>query len=169
MVTDNIGISAALSGASQKAKRSVVDNIATFSGGIIMIFGVAQLAGPAPLHLFIGMGSEAGAYIVGAQWTVFGILLILGGALPIRPLATYAAEFLLLGSICAVAILFFQQTGFLAIAVQVIIGGLAFASSSSVRLADRAQMKRQLKYISANSNQHQKTKENSDEGILNAK
>lgn len=165
MATDRIATGTTLSGASSKGKRSVVDNIATCSGAIVMILGVAQLAGPVPLHLLIGMGSEAGAYIVGAQWAVFGMLLIFGGAIPIRPLATYAAEFLLLGSLCAIAILLLQQAGFLAVAVQVIIGALAFASSSSVRLADRAQIKRQLKYIRANSDQRQKTNQNAVEGI----
>lgn len=134
-----------------RAPRGMIDTIATGSGGLIMFLGVLQLVGPGPLRLLIDMGSEVGAYIVAAQWTVFGFLLMMGGAFTVRPLATYAAEFLLLSSSCAITIMILRKAGTLSIGVQVIILLLAIASSSMMRMADRMQAKRELHYIRAQS------------------
>lgn len=137
--------------APHRAPRGVIDRIATGSGGVIMFLGILQLVGPGPLRLLIGMGSEVGAYIVAAQWAVFGFLLMTGGAFTIRPLATYAAEFLLLSSSCAIVILFLVEAGALSIGMQIIIAILATASSSTMRMADRVQAKREFRYIRAQS------------------
>lgn len=134
-----------------RAPRGVIDSIATGSGGVIMFLGILQLVGPGPLRLLIGMGSEAGAYIVAAQWAVFGFLLMMGGVFTIRPLTTYAAEFLLLSSSCAIAILFLLEAGIVSIGVQVFIAILAVASSSMMRMADRVEAKQKLRQNRAQS------------------
>jgi hypothetical protein len=118
--------------------RASVFGASVFSGGAVIMLGMAELSDSQSFHIATGLGSEIAASIIAVQWIVFGVFLFIGGLFSRRLLTTYAADFLMLSSICAAIVLLVNSASPMALAIQFLIAVLAFVSSSLIPRHKRA-------------------------------
>lgn len=120
------------------------DRIAVLAGTVVTIFGLGELFLPLLLQPFTGLESGNAATMIGALWTVLGLMLLLGGGARLRAIAISAAEFLLIISACGLAVMLWKSAGVLPVFTHGTIAGLCFVSGGLVRLTDRSDLKKEI-------------------------
>ena len=120
------------------------DRIAGLTGAVVMAFGMGELFAPLVLQPFTGLETGNGAAIIGALWSVLGLMLLFGGGARLRPVAIFAAEFLLLTSACGLAVMLWKSAGIIPVATHGAIAALCLVSTGLVRLTDRSELKKEI-------------------------
>ncbi|APG62028.1 hypothetical protein LPB140_03465 [Sphingorhabdus lutea] len=128
-----------------KPRSAIIDMIAFITGSAALAGGLLTLFAPLPIEMLTGMGEGIGADAVAAQWSIFGLLLIFGSAAKLRAISIFAAEFLLISSLCLLAILIWREAGSVSVGIQIAVAALAFITSGLARIADKVEMSRDLK------------------------
>lgn len=132
-----------------KATRSggAVDHIAAATGVPILVLGVVQLTAPSMVAPFTGIEPGNGAAILGVLWAAFGGLLALGGIIRARVVAIFAAEFVLIAALAALAVTLVTQPEFIPLLVHGAMAFFGLLSSGFARLTDKAELKRELRLM----------------------
>lgn len=120
------------------------DRIAGLAGAVVMAFGLGQLFAPLVLQPLTGLESGNGAALIGALWSVLGLMLLFGGGAKLRPIAMSAAELLLVTGACGLAVMLWKSAGILPVATHGTIAVLSLVSTGLVRLTDRSELKKEI-------------------------
>lgn len=126
------------------SKSFVADRLAALAGAVVMAVGIAELLMPLALVPFTGLEPGKAAAILGAIWSVLGLMLILGGAAKLRAITIAAAEFLLILSACALAVMLWSSAGVMPITMHGAMAGLCLVSGGLVRLTDRSELRKEI-------------------------
>ncbi len=132
-----------------KAPRTggAVDHIAAASGVPILVLGVVQLVSPDLAAPLTAIEPGTGSAILGVLWAVLGGLLTFGGIIRTRIVAIFAADFVLIAALAAVAVTLFSQPEFIPLMVHGAMAFFGLLSSSFARLTDKADLKRELRLM----------------------
>ena len=124
-----------------------VDHIATITGILILGLGVTQLVSPVLAAPLTGIAPGTGAEILAVQWVVLGGLLAVGGIIRTRVVTIFAAEFVMISAVAALAVTLFNQLDLVPLLVHGAMAFLALVSSGFARLTDKADLKRELRLM----------------------
>ncbi|MGB3472548.1 MAG: hypothetical protein WBA51_17170 [Erythrobacter sp.] len=135
----------------QHRQGSAVDHIAAASAVPVLAIGVSQLVTPLFAAPFTGFESGPTSLILALQWIVFGGILMAGGVLRIRVVAMFAAEFLFVTGLIAAAFMVLTTQERLPLLVHCGITIIGLVISGITRLADSAELKRDLRFARASA------------------
>lgn len=124
-----------------------VDHIAAATGVPILVLGVVQLTAPNLVAPFTGIEPGTGTAILGVLWAFFGGLLAISGIIRTRVVAIFAAEFVLIAALAALAVTLVTRPDFIPLLVHGAMAFFGLLSSGFARLADKADLKRELRLI----------------------
>lgn len=132
-----------------KAARTggAVDHIAAATGVPILVLGVAQLVAPVWTSPLTAIEPGTGAAILGVLWAVLGGLLTIGGVLRTRVVTIFAAEFVLITALAALAVILFTRPEFVPLLVHGAMAFFGLLSSGFARLTDKADLKQELRLM----------------------
>lgn len=134
--------------AQKPAKQNgVIDLLAVATGTAAGALGAVQLFAPFMGGPLTGLDNSVGSQLVALQWLVLAGLLLVGGITHIRVVSIFAAEFLMIGALSALAINLWYDHQSLAVFVHGAIAAMAFSCSGFARLTDKADLKRELKIM----------------------
>lgn len=124
-----------------------VDHIAAANGALILALGVTQLAAPDFAAPLTGIEAGTGAEILGLQWAALGALLAIGGIIRTRVVSIFAAEFVMISAIAALAVTLVKRPDAVPLLIHGSVLFLGLISSGFARLTDKAELKRELRLI----------------------
>ncbi len=128
-------------------QHTAVDGLAVATATAVAVLGAMQLFVPALASPLTGLEAGAGSQIIAVQWLALSVLLLVGGISRLRPVSIFAAEFLMIGAIAACIIMVFRTSYSVAALVHGAIAAMAFACSGLARLFDKAELKRELRFV----------------------
>lgn len=121
-----------------------VDYIAAGTGVPILVLGVVQLVAPELVAPLTAVEPGTGAAILGVIWAVLGGVLAIGGIIRARVVTIFAAEFVLITALAALAVTLFRRPEFIPLLVHGTMAAFGLLSSGFARLTDKADLKREL-------------------------
>lgn len=124
-----------------------VDHVAAATGVPILVLGVVQLVSPYWAAPLTGIEPGTGAAVLGLLWAGLGGLLAIGGIIRTRVVSIFAAEFVLMIALAAVAVTLVTQPEFIPLLVHGAMAFFGLLSSGFARLTDKADLKRELRLM----------------------
>lgn len=122
-------------------------HIAAVTGVFIAGLGAGQLFAPALVSPLTGIEASTGGDIIGLQWGILGGLLAVGGIIRTRVLVIFAAEFVLISALAALAIKFYEPHDSVSMLVLGAVALVGLVNSGITRLADKAELKREMRLM----------------------
>lgn len=141
-----------------------VDHIAAASAMVVVGLGVTQLFTPLFVSPMTGLESSRAAQIIAMQWILFGAFLFFGGLFRIRVATIFSAEFLMFVGLSGVAASIYRQGDMVPLMVHGAIAFTGLTNTGLARLADKAELKRELKIMKASNEEARKKYEIRDSG-----
>lgn len=141
-----------------------IDHIAAATAVMVVGLGVAQLVTPLFATPLTGIESGTAGMILAVQWIVFGAILAVGGLLRMRVVTIFAAEFLLVSGLAAVAVTVLNSADPIPLLVHGAVAFVGLVNSGLARLTDKAELKRELHFAKAHAEEARKKHEIRDDG-----
>lgn len=136
-----------------------VDHIAAASAVMVVGLGIAQLVTPLFATPLTGIESGTAGMILAVQWIAFGAILAVGGLFRMRVVTIFAAEFLLVAGLAAVAVTILNSPDPIPLLIHGAVAFVGLVNSGLARLTDKAELKRELHFARAHAEEARKTKE----------
>lgn len=130
-----------------KSSAPAIDSLAVITAIAAAGLGGGQLFAPLAAAPLSGLEDSLASRILAVQWLFLAGLLLLGGATRLRVVTIFAAEFLMIGSLAALAVTVYAEPGSVAPFTHGAIAVLAFACSGFARLTDKADLKKELRLL----------------------
>lgn len=129
-----------------------VDLLATVVGTAVAAMAGAQFLFPWAASPLTGFEPGLATDVLALIWGLLGVLLLMAATMRLRVLTIFAAEFLFMIGAAAAVVIFFRDPGSVALMTHAAVAGLAFASSGVARLADKAELRRELRLVREQAN-----------------
>ncbi|MGN3974195.1 hypothetical protein [Tsuneonella sp. SYSU-LHT278] len=124
-----------------------VDHISAVTGLVVLGFGIAQPIAPLVMAPITGFEPGIASDVLALQWAALGGLLAVGGLIRSRVVAIFAAEYLVITALAALAVTLIRGPDPVALLMHGTMAFLAFTSSGFARLTDKADLKRELRLL----------------------
>ncbi len=128
-------------------QHTAVDGLAVATATAVAVLGGMQLFAPLFASPLTGLEAGIASEIIAVQWLAMAVLLMLGGITRLRAVSIFAAEFLLFGALAACVVMLLTAASSVAVLVHGGIAAMAFACSGMARLFDKAELKRELRFV----------------------